>query len=927
MPAGEYKTKKHPPRTTLTPGACLLFMALLWSSVFAKAEDVKKEVKKYVHRYWTVYAGLPQNTVYSLAQTSDGYMWIGTDGGLARFDGLSFSNFNKRNTAALGSDSITSLFVDHSGSLWIGTYGGGLARYRDGEFVNAAPQAEPGNHFIWSIQEDRQHNLWIGTMDNGLYRWQGGKLVPATITADLPDKRITAILADHAGVLWIGTRQGLAAVKNGQTKVYTTQDGLQSSYVYCLFEDSQGRLWIGTTNGLNCFDGRQFTGYTKVDGLVNNLVRSIMEDQFGRLWIGTDGGIALFDRQSLSSVTVADGLMSDDSVLAIMKDRENHIWFGTSSGGVNFLKKNEIETYSSADGLAGDHVLSICEDRSGRIWVGTNGQGLGVLSAGKWKTLAEEAGLNGSVIQSLAVDQGDRLWIGTGDAGLQCWEPPGGFTPAIERKNWPVGSILSLFIDRQENLWIGTSGRGLIRREQGKFRADDLPDFLKDKTILAINQDREGSLWAGSFREGLYCRHHQGGWRHFTSADGLASDTIFCLLVDGRGILWIGTNGGLSRLANGKFFSFREKVGLPPGVIYQILEDQDGYFWMSTNNGIVCVQKSQLERVAESESGRVHGRIFGEMEGLKSPVCTGGCQPAGWKTRSGRLLFPTQNGVAVIDPRILTSNLEPPKVWIEKIMVDDQPVNPSIPATFPANIKKLDFFFTAIDFSNPQQLQIKTSLAGFETGWSEPSPQRRRHFFNLAPGHYRFRVMACNQAGIWSERGASFAFIIRAYFHQTSGFYLMILFATATGFYLYRKGKILKRKLQKYGASTLTVLRTQEYLQSLHQAMEKDHDYRDPELSLAKLSAKLAIPVKHLSQLINEQFELNFSDFVNRYRVAEAKRMLLDPTSKNKKLLAVAFEVGFNSKSVFNSAFKKFSGVSPSEFRDMLGQTSNPHAS
>ena len=903
------------PKPLKTFAWALIFSAGAYSSLFpATSIELKKEYDRWVRRSWTTENGLPQNTVYALAQASDGCLWVGSEGGLARFDGSAFITYRKSTTPGLASDSITALATEPDGSLWVGTSGGGLLKQRDGRFSRIYGLA--GDR-IWSLHRDRQGALWILPDEGSVYCLERGMRPARAVIDDLPDRQVTAVTGSMENILWIGTRGGLAAIRNGRETIFTHRDGLAGNYIYCLFTDSRGSLWVGTTTGLSRIDAKGVRSFSVADGLASNLVLAIGEDTKGRIWIGTDKGVTIMETGEMVLCANPDGL-AGDTALAICRDREGGMWVGWAASGLSFLRRNEVRVYGPGDGLSGQQFRSIAEDTTGRLWAGTRDQGLNMLERGKWRSFSRRDGLASNAITALLPDPRGGLWIGTIDAGLQHLEQ-GRFSPASAGRSG--ATVLSLFIDRGGSLWVGSGGMGLDCLNNGHWRHYGLAGGLQAGMITALGEDRQGKLWAGSARAGLHVLS-DGNWRRFTAADGLAGDSIYAIHSDGRGNIWLGTNGGLTLLRQGKFFNFREGPAELSETILHILEDDSGRLWMSTPSGIFCTAGSELERFAAAKGREVHCRLFGEMSGMQSTVCTGGFQPAGCKTRDGRLWFPTQKGLVMLDPKNLKSAPYLPPVWIEKIQANGRSIDSAGMKHFPPGTDRFDFFFTAISFADPQQIDFSTRLDGYEEGWSKPERVRSRHFSDLPSGSFTFRVRARGRDGIWNESGAGFFFTIRPYFHQTALFYLLLLAgsgAAAAGLFFIRQRTARRRKSEKYKLSTLSAEKTREYAQLLEKVMEKDKLYLDPELTLAKLAATAAIPAKHLSQIINEQYQLNFNDFINRYRVDEARRKLLDPAAKDFKLLRIAFESGFNSKSVFNSAFKKGTGFSPSEFRRLLG--------
>jgi ligand-binding sensor domain-containing protein/AraC-like DNA-binding protein len=913
MPTG----KSLPPHLFVFLQAVLIFLVLAGGSLFPVSHsELKIEYDRWVRRSWTTENGLPQNTVYALAQTNDGCLWIGSNGGLARFDGFSFTVFKKSNTPGLGSDWITSLCPDQDGSLWIGTFGGGLVNCRAGKFKRIAGL---GTDSIWTICQDRAGTVWIGSADSGIYALEKGKLPAAVIAEGIPDLKVTAVGEDGEGRVWIGTRSGLLRLHGGERSRYLPFRDLAGSYVYCLFTDSRKNLWVGTTTGLVRINESGSRKFTSADGLVDDLVLAVGEDTQGRLWIGSDRGLTVLE-PNVERVRTTKEYLGGDAVMAIHRDREGNMWVGTSAGGLSLLRRNEVRVVDESDGLSSRHVRPVCEDRLGRLWVGTRDQGLILFAGGKWRSLSRRDGLASDAVTSLVADGAGRLWIGTRDAGLQCLDK-GVFTSHSRGSVPAAESVLSLFVDRQERLWIGNEGSGLDCLSAGVWKHHGLAAGLKGTAIISLNEDSRGSLLAGSSGAGLQVLR-AGAWRQFTMADGLPGDTVNAIHVDGGGDVWLGTSNGLGLLRQERFFNFREAPGPLNGVILDILEDDAGQLWMSSPAGIFRVKKSSCEAYVRGEDKALHCRLFNEMSGLKSTVCVGGFQPAGCRTRDGQLWFPTENGLAVIDPGRLGPPPPPPLPWLEKVQADGRSLPLAGGNRLPAGTKRLDFLYAAATFADPQQLEFSSRVQGGADHWSVPAREHNRQVGGLTAGSYEFRVRARGQSGEWREDVAAFAFTILPRFHRTGLFFILLLGgcgAAVAGWIVSRRRLARKRRLDRYRLSPLTADKIEEYAARLEEAMETENLHLDPGLTLAKLAEATAIPAKHLSQVINEHFELNFNDFVNRYRVEAAKRLLLDPASGEFKLLRIAYESGFNSKSVFNAAFKSHAGLSPSEFRRLLG--------
>ena len=895
----------------------------------------------YISHYLTSQNGLPQNTIYAVTQDSDGYIWIGTDEGVVRFDGIKFQHFNKLNTKHIKNNSITSLFVAHDGTLWIGTFGGGITLYHPKEktFTSHTTQNGLSNDFIWTITEDREQNILLGTVGGGLIRFKDNRFDSFSTAHGLSNNIVNAIFEDHTNTLWIGTENGLDQLNPDSTiKVYTTRNGLADNNIMAVREDNRGILWIGTANGLTAIRGDTFITFTTRDGLSNNLVRAIHQDKQGNLWIATDGGLNRIVKGDRFPATVgiepfgSTGDRVANSLMTIFEDREENLWIGSSGDGLTILHQRKLRTLTVKDGLARHYTKAVFQDAGGTVWIGTNGGGLNRLKDGNIKTYTTDHGLGGNFINSICGDEQGNLWVGTG-RGLSLYNPgKDAFFTYPRQDGLPSNAIHALYHDHAGNLWIGTYGGGLIRfhKKDNTFFTYTVQNGLSNNFILSIAEDGENRLWVGT-NKGLN-RLENDKIKTYTRADGLSDDIIYDIYPGPGGVLWLGTNGGgLNRFdyKNGTFTHYTRENGLLSNVISRVIEDGGGNLWMSSNQGICTVSIRELNFMAAGKRSYLNWKFFGEADGMESPVCSGGFQPAGMKTRDGRLWFPTIKGIVVIDPRTIKYNRVEPPVFIERLVVDGvtrlshisimSPLRGQ-PIRFPSDTEKIKISFTALSFTAPRKVRFRYRLKGYNDNWFETGSREQVEYSDLPPGRYTFEVIACNNDGLWNTRRTTAKFVIKHPFHETIGFYLIVVLVLILGgLWLFRlPERRAKQKMEedrKYEASTLTPAKVRTYSHKLVKLMEEDKQYLDPDLSAAALAESLGISRKHLSQVINQQFHLNFKNFVNRYRVEEAKKRLLDPKEQDFVLLKIALDVGFNSKSVFNEAFKKFTGMSPSEYR------------
>jgi ligand-binding sensor domain-containing protein len=760
----------------------LLFVWLLPSP--ALALDRNKAITQYVHDVWQTEQGLPQGSIFAVCHTHDGYLWLGTEEGLVRFDGIRFTVFDRRNTPQLNQKVVMALHEDHNGNLWIGTEGGGLIRLRDGQFTSFTTKAGLSNNAVYSISEDRRGTLWIGTEGSGLIRLRNGTFTAFTTKEGLSNNIVSSICEDREGSLWIGTKGGgLNRYKDGRFTSFTTKDGLSNDAVASIHEDREGTLWVGTRGGLNRLRGGKFTTLTTKDGLSSNRLSLIDEDRDGNLWIGTDGGLDRLTDGKLSAFTAKEGL-SNSFVLSFDEDPEGSLWIGTYGGGLNRLRDGKFTSLATREGLSNDVVFSLEEDREGSVWIGTEGGGLNRYKGGKITSYTTRDGLSNDVVYSTCEDREGSLWIGTRGGGLNRYRN-GRFTSFTTRDGLSDDVVLTIYEDRQGVLWIGTD-RGLNRFNEGKLTALTTRDGLSNDHVIAIAEDREGSLWIGTLGGGLN-RYKDGNFTSFTKKDGLSNNLVYSIHGDREGTLWIGTESGLNRFKGGRFTAFTTRDGLPDDTILQVLEDDGGNLWMSSNKGILRAKKADLDSFAEGKIRKLSCVAYGTVDGMRSAECNGGFQPAGWKAQDGRLWFPTIKGAVVVDPARMPINRVPPPVVLEEVLVDKKALDrtpPGIPIVLPPGKAKFEFHFTALSFRVPQRVKFKYRLEGFDKDWVDAGTERTAHYTNLSPGKYRFRVIACNDDGVWNEAGASLPFVLKPHFYQTAWFYFLCAFgvvASASG--------------------------------------------------------------------------------------------------------------------------------------------------
>ena len=756
-------------------------LLLLFFHSAALSLNPHKAITQYVHRVWQTEDGLPQNSVQSILQARNGYLWFATQEGVVRYDGASFRIYDKSNTDAIQHNDIWVLYEDHEGSLWIGSDGGGLLRYSHGAFYRFSEKEGLTNHFVWCIHEDRQHVLWVGTRGGGLFRYRSGKFEAITTKQGLASDSVSALLEAHDGSLWIGTLGGgVSILRNGKVATFDSASRLTNTLVRALYQDHEGAVWIGTDGGgLFRYRDGNISVLTQREGLINNFVRAVFEDSDHNLWIGTDaGGLNRLNNGTLSSYSTADGL-SGDSVWCFYEDREHNLWVGTNGGGLNRFQDGRFTNYGEREGLTKDSVWSILEARDGSMWIGTDGHGVNHMVNGTVTAYRSKDGLSNEIIRSLCESRDGTIWIGTSGGGLNAMR--NGHLSVYDTGDGLTNNFVrSLIEDRDGNLWIGTDGGGLNLFKDGRFTHFSEQDGLGNNYVRPLYQARDGAIWIGT-RGGGVTRYSNGNFQNFGVAQGLSSDQVFSIHEDEDGALWFGTRGGLNRMRNGKIASYTIKQGLYDDLIFRILEDDHRNLWMSCNKGIFRVPIRVFDDFDSHKISSIAYTSFGVSDGMKTVECAGGNQPAGWKAHNGHLWFPTIKGAVEIDPSLISENKLIPPVLVEHMLVDNAKVEEeglSGRLVFPPDRKRFEFHYTALSFIAPEKMQFRFKLEGLDQTWVDAGTRRVAYYTSIPAGEYRFRVVASNNDGLWNQTGASVSFYVQPHFYQTSWFYLLLGAAT-----------------------------------------------------------------------------------------------------------------------------------------------------
>jgi signal transduction histidine kinase/ligand-binding sensor domain-containing protein len=717
---------------------------------------------RYQQVHWQERDGLPQNSVIAIATTRDGYVWVGTYEGAARFDGVRFTLFSPSTTTGIGNSFVTSLLERRDGDLWLATYGGGVSRLSGGRFTQYARRDGLSSDFVWCLFEDHAGTLWIGTDGGGVNAFRQGRFTPYTIADGLPSNLVRTIVDDGNGGLLVGTSRGIARIADGRVSAYEGRADVAHADISALARPPDGSLWVApVSGGLYRADSHGVTEFGPDHGWVNDRVESLFADEEGRMLAGTSqNGVLRYSAGRFESYAPADGLPGA-RVPVIAPGVDNDLWIGTDGGLVRF-KKPRVRVYTQRDGLAGDFVGGIFQDVEGSAWAETGHQ-LTRFVNGAFKVFTTNDGVPSGRIR--LASSGDGLPLVYTPSGLARWTHDR-FVQVKDVAGLPWDRVTAVVEDRSGTLWLGIHG-GLIRVRDGHATYLTTKDGLADDSVEALFEDRQGNLWVGTLSNGV-TRISNGQMTSWSTSDGLAANHVKVFYQDSAGTLWIGTHGGgLSRFKDGRFATISARQGLYNDRIFQILEDDDANLWMNCNTGVWRTSLRQLNEVADGGRAAVESFAYGTADGMLSSEGVGATL-AGWKMRDGSLWFPTTKGIVAIDPR--RRDTEPPRVLIEGITIDRESMTIGGPVRLTPRQENLEIQYTGLSWSRPQAIKFRFRLVGLDRDWVDAGSRRTAYYSHLPPGSYIFNVIADNGEGVWDATGKTLAIVVLPRFYQTRWF-------------------------------------------------------------------------------------------------------------------------------------------------------------
>lgn len=760
----------------------LMFAGLLAAPLIAL--DSGRSMGEFSYQTWGTGSGLPQNTVHSILQSRDGFLWLATEGGLVRFDGYSFAVLDSSNTAVLKSNHIRSLQEDRQGAMWIATSEGLLRRSDENLESVSTVGNSPENNYL-TLHRDVAGKIWAVTPGSLTLCDKTGQSAAACkathVLAEASSRFTGAMTSADNGTIWLGTQTGLSSLRNGGAGEAVDYPDLPKVPVRAILLDHLSRLWVGTDAGLFVSQEKRVAAFTPAINFPKISVSALFEDRQHTIWVGTDHGLLRLGAASPEAV-ISGSALTETSVIALTEDTEGDLWVGTEAQGATVLRNQKFVTYTTREGLSDNAVRCVFSDRKGVISIGTS-SGVTQLVDGQFRHLTTSAGLSSNVILSLGEDHEGTLLIGTPD-GLNRVKG-GAVSVTTSGDGLADDFVRSIYCDQDGSLWIGTR-RGLTHLEgSSKFITYTQVDGLGSDLVGAIVRSQRGGLWVATLG-GLSLLEGKT-FKNYRTQDGLSSNVITALHEDAEGDLWIGTGDrGLNVWRAGKFTHFTDQLDLPRAV-YGLTEDANGNLWIASNSGIVRVSRRELTGIASGRSDSATVVWYGTSDGLRINECSLGGHPEVSKGLDGTLWFSTVRGAAALYPSAGRLNRVAPPVVIESITVDEQTSSPSELKVVRPGHSRFSFTYAGLSFAAPQKVQYRYKLEGFDKHWIEAGLQRTAYYTNIPPGLYAFRVLARNEDGFWNEQGATMSFRLQPRFYQTIWFYVLMLLSLAgAAFVVYR---------------------------------------------------------------------------------------------------------------------------------------------
>jgi len=745
-------------------------LALVWFSSTASALDPNRVMSQYVREQWTTDRGIPRGHVLAIAQTGDGYLWIGTDSGLVRFDGFSFHAVSFFPIGLPSNAPVLGLITDADGSLVVRLPGAVVLLKSDGKFVSLSSELGLPVSHVTAIWKEEHGQVLFSDLVSGTVRFQDKRAEVLALPSRLPGAPLVTSLAETPdGKIWMGTL-GAGLFYVTQRQVTKVTFGLPERKINCMLSVANNELWVGTDRGLFYWNGKVLTRGGLPARLGTLQVLTMLQDRESNVWVGTARGLLRINAKGIS-FSDESSLGGNGAVNALFEDREGNLWVG-GTNGLERIRDSAFVTYSQTAGLPSERNGPVYADTENRIWSASTDGGLYWFRNGHAETV-QEAGLARDEVYAIAGKNGD-IWVGRQRGGLtRLRHSNSGITSQTytTRSGLVQNSVYAVYESHDGAVWAGTLSGGISRFKDGQFSAYTTSNGITSNTVNSILETDNETMWFAT-SNGISSLSN-GKWKSLTASDGLPSNNVNCLFEDSAGTLWIGTSEGLALLSGGHVQIPDRLPESLRGQIFGMAEDKNGWFWIATANHVLRVRRDTL---ITGEVRQSDLREYGSEDGLLSSEGVKRNQSV-VSDPSGRIWFSLSRGLSVADPSHLTENSAPAIPHVEGISVDGSPLDAKDSIRVSASQKRITFRYTGLSLAAPERIRFRYFLEGFDRTWSEPIAEREAVYTNLNAGPYRFRLMACNSDGLWNGAEASLQFEIEPVFWKTRWFVISFLVA------------------------------------------------------------------------------------------------------------------------------------------------------
>jgi len=741
--------------------ATLFCFLLLTGRVFAL--DPAKSIFQFNCQNWTRQSGLPASKINTLAQSSDGFIWLGTQNGLIRFDGLEFKAVPVDLPQVQGQE-VRQLSPAKAGGLWFAINNGGFGHYDGRKFAPIADERWTRPDMLaYTIYEASDGAVWTGTV-LGLGRFVAGS--PTNSFFDETKVNASTLSEDASGRIWVTTEAGLAYWANGKLNLFSKPE-LDGRQFFALAREANGRLWLGTELGLCCYDAEGRRQELLATNAPDMQINALLFDRRGVLWLGTLGhGLGRYQNGKFTFLQKADGLCGDN-VTSLLEDAEGSLWVGTSEG-LSQLTDVKFPIFSVKDGLLAGSTHSVSAATNGGLWISAS-TGASYFDGRAFKNLKYNSPLPNPYIRRSFVAANGDVYLGDGDKGIDVLRGDRLLARCIA-SSWP-----ETFAEDRQGVLVGV-GPGLFRLVDGQLKPyvildNPAPEFGWINCLIVA---KDGIIWAAA-ANGIF-RIQDGHYKQWTTLEGLSANRVHYIFEDLDGSIWGGLATGIVRVKEGRIKTITAADGLQDDRVYAIVPDNLGYFWIASGGGFSRVTRQSLNDFADGKATKIQSEAFGDLDSVKFADRTDQAY-SGAKTLDGRIWFPNPLGLVMIDPANFFTNRFAPPVHIEQILVNGVELTNRTAASLPGGIQRLEFVFAAPSYLSPRKVRVRYKLEGFDSVWIEAGARRTVLYDNVPPGAYRFSVQAGNADGVWNTTGDVFNFELPLPYYQTRWFYSLCVLA------------------------------------------------------------------------------------------------------------------------------------------------------